>query len=81
MTKCQNLTFKAVVGSVSPPQPNGTFHRLPIPHGYDVVMVDQVMEGFEELELDHPTGEGENQLVRALRSTCLWQKEFIKLPN
>ena len=39
------------------------------------------MEGFEELELDHSTGEGENQLVRALRSTCLWQKEYIKLPN
>src|SRR6266566_4813910 len=81
MTKCRNFTFKAAVGSVAPPQPNGTFHCLPIPHGYAVVMVDEVIEGFEELELDHSTGEGENQLVRALRSTCLWQKEYIKLPN
>ena len=30
---------------------------------------------------DHPTGEGENHLVYALRSTCLWRKEYIKLPN
>ena len=81
MTKCQNLTLKAAVGSVAPPQPDRTFHCRPIPHGYAVVMVDEVMEGFEELELDHPTGERENRLVHALRSTCLWQKEYIKLPN
>ena len=81
MTKCRNLTFKVALGSVAPPQPNGTFHCLPIPHGYAVVMVDEVIEGFDELDLDYSIGEGENQLVRALRSTCLWQKEYIKLPN
>jgi hypothetical protein len=81
MTKWQNLTLKAAVGSVAPPQPDGTFHYRPIPHGYAVVTVDEIMEGFEELELDHPTGEGENQLLYALRSTCLWRKEYIKLPN
>ncbi|KAI4974605.1 hypothetical protein ZWY2020_048212 [Hordeum vulgare] len=81
MMKCRNLTFTAAVGSVEPPQPNGTFHCLLIPYGYVVVMVEQVMENFEQLELDHPTGEGEIQLVRVVGSTCLWQKEFIKLPN
>ena len=60
MTKWQNLTLKAAVGSVAPPQPDRTFHCHPIPHGYAVVTVDEVMEGFEEIELDHPTVEGEN---------------------
>ena len=81
MTECHNLTFTAAVGSVAPPRPDGTFHCRPIPHGYASVQVDEVTEGFEELELDHPTGEGETQLRCALRSTCLWRKEHIKLPN
>ena len=81
MTKCQNPTLKAAVGSVAPPPAEGTFRCRPIPHGYAVVTVDEIMEGFEELELDYPTGEGENHLVYALRSTCLWRKEYIKLPN
>ena len=81
MTKWQNLSLKAAVGSVAPPQPDGTFHCRPIPHGYASVQVDEVMEGFEELELDHPTGEGETQPRYAVRTTCLWRKEYIKLPN
>ncbi|KAE8811351.1 Receptor-like protein 12 [Hordeum vulgare] len=81
LMKCRNLTFKAASGVVTPPQSNGTFHVLLIPRGFAVVMVDEVKEGFEQLELDHPTGEDENKLVHALRSTCLWPKEYIKLPN
>ena len=81
VTKFHNLTLTAALGSVAPPRPDGTFHCRPIPHGYSFVHVDEVMEGFEELELDHPTGEGETKLRCALRSTCLWRKEHIKLPN
>ena len=71
MTKFQNLTLKAAIGSVAPPQPDGTFHYRPIPHGYPVVMADEVMEEFEELELVHPTGEGEIQPGLALKTPCL----------
>ena len=39
MTQWQNLKVKEAVGSVAPPQPDGTFHCRPIPHGYAVVMV------------------------------------------
>ena len=81
MTKCHNLTFTAALGSVAPPLPDGTFHCRLIPHGYASVHVDEVIEGFEELDLDHPTGEGETKLRCAVRSTCLWRKEHIKLPN
>ena len=31
--------------------PGATFHCRPIPQGYAVVMVDEIMEGFEELQL------------------------------
>ena len=81
MTQWQNLKVKAVVGSVFPPSPGATFHCRPIPQGYAVVMVDEIMEGFEELQLDHPTGKGEMQLGLALKTPCLWRKERIKLPN
>ena len=58
MTQWDQLKFKATVGSVFPPSPRATFYRRPIPQGYAVVMVDEITEGFEELQLDHPTGEG-----------------------
>ena len=43
--------------------------------------VEEITEGFEELVLDHPTGEGETRLGSALETPCLWWKEHIKLPN
>ena len=52
MAKCQNLTLKAAVGSVLPPRAEGTFHCRPIPHGFAIVGVDEIMEGFEGLELE-----------------------------
>src|SRR5215216_2781953 len=81
MMQWQTLKVKSVVGSVAPPVPGATFHCLPIPQEYAVVMVDEITEGFEELELDHPTGEGETRLGLALKTPCLWWKELIKLPN
>jgi hypothetical protein len=81
MTQWQHLKVKAAVGSVAPPEPGATFHCLPIPQGYAIVMVDEITEEFEELELDHPTGEGETQLGLALKTPCLWRKELIDLPN
>ena len=59
MTQWLQLKVKAAVGSVFPPSLRATFHCRPIPQGYAVVMVDEITEGFEELQLDHPTGEGE----------------------
>ena len=44
-------------------------------------MVDEITEGFEDLRLDHPTGEGETRLGSALKTPCLWRKELINLPN
>src|SRR3954469_4166007 len=81
MTQWINMKVKATVGSVYPSEPGATFHSRPIPEGYARVMVDEITEGFEELPLDHPTGEGETQLGSALRTPCLWRKDLINLQN
>src|SRR4051812_30744244 len=81
MTQWMNLKVKAAVGSVFPNEPGATFHCRPIPEGYAKVMVDEITEGFEDLSLDHPTGEGETRLRSALKTPCLWRKELINLPN
>ena len=81
MTQWINMKVKAAVDSVFPTEPGATFHCRPIPEGYARVMVDEIMEGFEDLQLDHPTSEGETRLGSALKTPCLWRKEFINLPN
>src|SRR4051812_27446509 len=81
MTQWMNMKVKTAVGSVFPNEPDATFHCQPIPEGYAKVTVDEITEGFEELPLDHPTGEGETRLGSALKTPCLWRKELINLPN
>ena len=80
MAKCHNLTLKAAVGHVLPPRPDATFHCTPVPAGFAIVGVDEIMDGFDGLELEYATGEGELLLRYALRNTCLWRKEHIVLP-
>ena len=67
----KNFKVKAAVGSVRPPEPGATFHCRPILEGYARVMVDESMEGFEELVLDYPIGEGETRLGSSLKTPCL----------
>ena len=81
MAEWQNSKVKAAVGSVRTPKLDTTFHCRPILEGYARVMVDEITEGFEDLQLDYPTGEGETRLGSALKTPCLWRKELINLPN
>ena len=39
--------------------------------------MDEVIKGFEDLELDYPTGEGETALRDGRKTTILWRKEHI----
>ena len=75
--------MKVAVGFALPIGPKPTFHCSPVPHGYAVVGVDEVMKGFEELKLDHLAGEDGDvaELGEAKKVTILWRKEFIMLPN
>ena len=52
MEKYHNLALKIPVGYILPPRAEGTFHCRPIPHGFAIVVVDEIVEGFEGLELD-----------------------------
>jgi hypothetical protein len=74
--------MKVAVGYALPIGPDSTYHCRPIPHGYAVAGVDKVMGGFEKLKLDHPAGEGDlYELGEAKKTTVLWLKELIVLPN
>ena len=79
--KCMGISMKVAVGSALPPVRGGTYHCSPIPDGYAVVGVDEVVKGFEQAQLDFATGEGETELQYALKTTILWKKENIVLPN
>ena len=78
---CLNITVKVAHGFALPPSPNGTYHCRPIPDGYAVVGVDEVIKTYEGIKLDFPTGEDEVELRFALKSTCLWKKEYIVFPH
>ena len=90
MTPCElhvkvinNITIKATVGYVKPVGPEQTHHGRPVPRDYAVAGVDEVMNGFERVQLDYPEGEdGEvTELGDAKNLTILWLKEHIVFPN
>jgi hypothetical protein len=81
--KVVNITMKVAVGYALPIiGPNPIYHCRPVPHGYAIAGVDQVMSAFEQLKLDYPAGEGDlYELGEAKKTTVLWLKEYILLPN
>ena len=57
-----NLTTRVAYGMGSPPLPDQRYHDEEIPEGYSVVIVDEVCEGYGDLELTIPSGDGERSL-------------------
>ena len=45
LADCGNLSLEVAKGSVHHPRPDATFHCAPIPDGYAVVMVDEIIAG------------------------------------
>jgi hypothetical protein len=81
--KVVNITMKAAVGFVLRPGSTTTYHCHPVPDGYVVAGVDEVMPGFEPVKPDIPADE-DGDLTKpgeAIGSTVLWPKEYIVLPN
>jgi len=55
-------------------------HHASIPHGYCRVSVDEVMEGFEDYELDYEGGDGARSLLgEAVHSFILWYKRDVEI--
>ena len=53
-------------GVAEVPVQGGTIHGMTIPEGYARVMVDRVEQGWEDLDLEIPRGDGEEELGQAL---------------
>ena len=87
MTPCElhqpmnNPSFKVAIATTLPCLPGVLHHSLPIPPGYARVSVDELVEGFEELEIDIATTEGHKKLGDVKRHIILWQKKYIKFPG
>ena len=52
----------------------GTIHGRPILEGYARVMVDRVEPGWEDLDLEIPRGDGEEELEHAVHTWICWNK-------
>ncbi|KAJ1276786.1 hypothetical protein BS78_05G241900 [Paspalum vaginatum] len=72
--KVMNLTTRLAYGMASPPLPNQRLHGEVIPEGYLDVSVDEVCEGYGDLELPIPVGDGGKRLSEALHGFILWKK-------
>ncbi|KAK1678625.1 hypothetical protein QYE76_039473 [Lolium multiflorum] len=53
-------------------------HNNPIQDGYARVTVEEIVQGFEDLDIDIATPEGVKRLGDVKRQFILWQKKFIK---
>ena len=74
-----NMSMKVAIGSALPP--GALHHNNPIQDGYARVTVEDIVQGFEDLEIDIATPEGEKRLGDVKRQIILWQKKYIKFPG
>jgi len=68
-------------GIAEVPVQGGTIHGRPIPEGYARVMVDRVEPGWEDLDLEIPGGNGEEELGHAVHTCICWNKRYIRLAS
>ena len=74
----QRKKIKLVVhGIAEVPVQGGTIHGRPIPEGYARVMVDRVEPGWEDLDLEIPRGDGEEELGHTVQTWICWNKRYI----
>ena len=72
---------KVASGSALPCTPGALHHNKPIEDGYARVTVEEIVQGFEELEIDIATPEGERRLGDLKRQFILWKKKYIVFPG
>ncbi|KAK1610209.1 hypothetical protein QYE76_033882 [Lolium multiflorum] len=75
----RTASVKVAVGYVYPSEDGATHHHMPIPPGCVHVGVDEVVPGFETVELDIPRGDDERTLADVKHNFALWLKKYIVL--
>ena len=76
----QRKKIKVVAhGIAKVPSQGGTIHGAPIPVGYARVMVDRILPGWEDLNLESLGGDGEQELQQALHTCICWDKRYIRI--
>jgi hypothetical protein len=74
----KNISMKVAVGYALSCEPGVTWHSRRIPDGYARVGVDEIVPGYESLELDMAGPEDEATLGEVLGGVILWNKKDIK---
>jgi hypothetical protein len=77
----KNMTFEVASGDALPCLPEAPHHGNPIWAGYARVSVVDIVSGFEDLELDFATPEGDVRLGDVKRQIILWQNKYIMFPG
>nr|XP_051228830.1 uncharacterized protein LOC127346586 [Lolium perenne] len=75
----RTASVKVAVGYVYPSEDGAMHHHMPIPPGCVRVGVDEVVSGFEKVELDIPRGEDERTLGDVKHGFALWPKKYVVL--
>nr|TKV94916.1 hypothetical protein SEVIR_9G327400v2 [Setaria viridis] len=84
VTPVKNKLIVVDYGVAKQPTHGQTIHGVEIPaRGYAKVGVDQVVDGWDNLELEILGGDGEKNLGEAIYGWILWPKHYIKIlqPN
>jgi len=76
-----NILLKILPFSTDVPVQGGTNHGMMIPEGYARVMVGRVKNGWEDLDLEIPRGDGEEELGQALYTWIFCNKYYIRFPQ
>jgi hypothetical protein len=58
----RNISWKVAISTALPRKPGALHHDNPIPAVYARVTVDDVVEGYEDLDIDYATPEGDVRL-------------------
>jgi hypothetical protein len=77
----KNISMKVLVGYDLSCEPGVTWHSRQIPGGYAHVGLDEIVPGYDSLELDMPGPEDEATLREVKGGVILWNKKDIKFPG
>ena len=77
----KNISMKVAVGFALACEPGARWHGSEIHSSYARVRVDEVVPGYDALELDIPGAEGEMTLEEVARGIILWPKKNIVFPG